>query len=174
MATIELKQIRPSQMERPVRKVFFGRSESARAFRPDEKAFILQTLNDGRAWPFQWIESSRAPHWIVTLEDQAYIDSVARGIKGLSVTFLSETPASMLSLQNWVTVPRPLEGLYSRTDYCRYLVLHECGHALGLSHARTCGPDGKAPIMIQQTRGLQGCAKNTWPLPNERGRVQNK
>lgn len=174
MMSIELKQMRRAE-SRPTRKIFFGRSESARAFTPAEKAFVMATLNDERGWPYRWVESARAPDWILTLEDQDYIDSVARGLKGLSVTFMSERPSSMLSLQNWEHVPRPVAEKYTRTDYCRYVLLHECGHALGLNHPRNgCSATGLAPIMIQQTRGLQGCAKNTWPLPSEVRLVQNK
>lgn len=163
MATIEMKQMTP----RPVLKLFFGRSESARSFTREEKDFVLRTLNDPRAFPFQWVVQAKRPDWIVTLEDQDHIDQYDPTVRGLSVTFMSERPVSMLSLQNWETVPAALNGQYSRSDYCRYLLLHECGHALGLHHARVCGPQGFAPIMIQQTKGLGSCAKNTWPLAKE-------
>lgn len=56
----------------------------------------------------------------------------------------------------------------SLRDYRHMVVNHEVGHWLGHGH-RYCGGPGKlAPLMMQQSKGLNGCKANPWPLPSER------
>ena len=66
----------------------------------------------------------------------------------------------MLNLDRWeLGVPH----VKSLSAYRHYLINHEMGHALGKGHER-CPRKGKpAPVMVQQTHGLQGCTANAWP-----------
>ncbi|SKB09412.1 DUF3152 domain-containing protein [Aeromicrobium choanae] len=52
--------------------------------------------------------------------------------------------------------------------YRHMVVNHETGHWLGWHH-KSCGGKGqKAPVMMQQSKGRNGCTFNPWPKPSER------
>ena len=55
----------------------------------------------------------------------------------------------------------------SLRDYRHMVVNHETGHWLGHGHLGCPGPGRLAPVMMQQSKGLDGCRHNPWPLPSE-------
>ncbi|MGW5362300.1 DUF3152 domain-containing protein [Actinopolymorpha pittospori] len=52
-------------------------------------------------------------------------------------------------------------------NYRHYVVNHEVGHSLGKGHAQCPAAGRRAPVMMQQTKGVDDCLPNAWPLPSE-------
>jgi hypothetical protein len=67
----------------------------------------------------------------------------------------------VLNARRWAFGVTHYEG--RRNAYRIYVVNHEVGHALGRSHVACPAEDAPAPVMLQQTYGLDGCRLNPWP-----------
>jgi predicted Zn-dependent protease len=70
---------------------------------------------------------------------------------------------AVINLARWATAVPHYDG--DIETYRHYVVNHEVGHALGNGHVDCPGPGQPAPVMLQQTLGLEGCVKNAWPYP---------
>ena len=66
--------------------------------------------------------------------------------------------------QMWLNSWRWMHGAHrskqTLENYRQYVVSHEIGHILGHDHLKCPGVGEAAPIMMQQTQGLHGCAPN--------------
>jgi hypothetical protein len=74
---------------------------------------------------------------------------------------------AVLNLMRWRYGAPAFHG--DMTKYRRYLVNHEVGHLLGHSHTSCQAAGARAPVMMQQTKGVGSCRANGWPLGWERG-----
>ncbi len=63
---------------------------------------------------------------------------------------------------SWNAANQTLRG------YRHMVVNHETGHWLGHGHRGCTGQGNLAPVMQQQSKGLDGCRHNPWPLASER------
>ncbi|MFY1673401.1 DUF3152 domain-containing protein [Plantactinospora sp. WMMB334] len=72
----------------------------------------------------------------------------------------------ILNVARWLTgVPEYGAAL---EVYQAFALNHEVGHELGESHQGCPRPGAPAPVMLQQTYGLRGCAPNGWPYVDGR------
>ncbi|MFB6875879.1 DUF3152 domain-containing protein [Streptomyces sp. NPDC056323] len=67
----------------------------------------------------------------------------------------------VVNLKRWVEGSPTFDGPIH--DYRALIINHEMGHFLGHGHMTCAGPGQLAPVMMQQIKGLQGCAANAWP-----------
>lgn len=142
----------------------------------DFKQKVAETLNDSRGWvraglKFMEVESGQDLN--VILSDPASLGATPGCGADLSCT----TWANQVIINDvrWRegTEPSRAAGMSTR-DYQHMVVNHEMGHWLGhYAHIDGCTAEngfigGPAPIMLQQSTGLRGCASfNAWPLESE-------
>lgn len=67
----------------------------------------------------------------------------------------------MINLDRWMQAVPDYRGDVAR--YRQYVVNHEVGHQLGYGHQSCPGAGLPAPVMQQQTFGLDGCLAYGWP-----------
>lgn len=68
---------------------------------------------------------------------------------------------SVLNLTRWMLGSSTYGG--DLAAYRVYLVSHEVGHGLGHDHVHCPAPGRPAPVMVQQTKSLEGCTAQPWP-----------
>ncbi|GIF91135.1 DUF3152 domain-containing protein [Catellatospora chokoriensis] len=85
-------------------------------------------------------------------------------LDGVSYTSCRLPGRVVINFNRWrLSVPDYVEGHVELALYRRYVINHEVGHELGRNHERCPGRGRPAPVMQQQTYGLQGCRANPWP-----------
>lgn len=126
-------------------------------------AFVAETLADPRGWS--------TAHRMVRVDGEADIRIVLATPETTDLLCAPLDTDGRLSCRNGGNVVlnawRWEHGADAYgddiTNYRRYLINHETGHALGYAHATCPSESNIAPVMLQQTKGLDGCKPNPWP-----------
>lgn len=132
-------------------------------------ATATAVLTDDRGWSragFRFRFADDAPYRVV-LAEPAEVDELCApyGTRGRYSCQIGHTVA--LNADRWRRGVDHWPGTIE--EYRTMLVNHEVGHLLGQHHpATTCAsPGDPAAVMAQQSKGLDGCAPTSWPLPWE-------
>ena len=147
---------------------FDVRVERGLAVDADEAALLMAAvLDDERSWGSTDSVRFRLVPRGTTADLHAYV-ATPRTTDRLCAPLLTRGQVScqngrrvVLNAARWVHGAPAFRG--DTAGYRRYLVNHEFGHALGHQHVGCPGRGRLAPVMLQQTKGLQGCRANPWP-----------
>lgn len=134
----------------------------------DVAAQVRAALHDARSWArdrtMQQVDDPARARVRVVLASPATVD-VLCGRVGLDTAGVYSCWNGRFAALNAWRWDNGATGFPDLTTYRTYLVNHEVGHALGFGH-RSCPAEGAlAPVMMQQSKGLDGCVANGWPTP---------
>jgi hypothetical protein len=134
---------------------------------------VETTLGDPRSWgnggrmSFQRVGAAEAAagsyDFRVSLVSPGSMETYCPGVGTGGYTSCRYGERAVINLARWETAVPDYAG--DIPTYRQYVINHEVGHALGNGHEQCPGAGQVAPVMQQQTLGLQGCTKNAWPYP---------
>ena len=134
---------------------------------------VTTTLADPRSWgnggrmSFQRVGAAETAagryDFRVSLVSPGSMETYCPGVGTGGYTSCRYGERAVINLARWATAVPHYDG--DLATYRPYVINHEVGHALGNGHRPCPGPGQPAPVMQQQTLGLDGCVKNAWPYP---------
>lgn len=134
---------------------------------PTFAGFVMDTLDDPRGWGLggttTFARTDGPAEIVVVLASPDLSARLCRPLVTHGRLSCRTGDRAVLTHYRWV-LAHPDYG-DDRTGYRQYVVSHEMGHLLGHGHLACPGPGAAAPVMLQQTLGLDGCAPNPWPYP---------
>ncbi|MGO1509786.1 MAG: DUF3152 domain-containing protein [Actinomycetales bacterium] len=149
------------------------RIETERGISVDRPTFgdlVMTTLNASRGWgrhgAVSFARTDGPADVVLRLTTPATVDRLCYPLNTQGYTSCRVGSSVVINAYRWAYGAAPFTGAGgSLTSYRDYVVNHEVGHFLGHGHVGCPGPGRVAPVMQQQTLGMQGCVPNGWPYP---------
>ena len=142
--------------------------EDAVGYSADEFARIVDaTLADPRSWTadgsvsFQRVADGGQVR--VVLATPGTVDGLCLPLQTNGRYSCHQDGTVALNSDRWLDGTDEWSGPLA--EFRHYAVNHEMGHAIGHSHEYCAGAGQLAPVMMQQSKGLDGCLPNGWPFP---------
>lgn len=123
---------------------------------------VEKVLFDRRSWPerFERVDHGAADFRLI-LASPELTDELCLPLDTAGIYSCFQPGRVVLNAMRWK------RGADAYGDdlkgYRIYMVNHEVGHALGHDHLECPGSGEKAPVMMQQTKGVAPCEPNPWP-----------
>ncbi len=143
-------------------------AEQGSGIDPDELAATVdRVLSDNRSWiaegniGFRRIETGGLFTLVVATADT--VDKLCAPLRTNGFFSCARNGWVALNLNRWLLATDTWNADLS--EYRNYVINHEVGHYLARPHVGCPGADQLAPVMMQQTKGLDGCQANGWPYP---------
>ncbi|MFI6538246.1 DUF3152 domain-containing protein [Nonomuraea sp. NPDC050547] len=124
---------------------------------------VHHTLNDPRGWGrFQRVAHGPV-RLSVALTSPRLTDHLCLPLNTGGDLSCWDGHRSVINAVRWARGVPQYHGDLAR--YRHYVINHEVGHGLGHSHRPCPGRGRLAPVMLQQSKSLDGCRPNPWPRP---------
>jgi hypothetical protein len=138
---------------------------SLKAFRTQAQ----QTYTDARGWRaagIRFVPVKRGGAFTLVLAEASWLPRFSSGCSAMWSCRVGRFV--IINQERWKHASPAWNAAHLRLrDYRHMVVNHETGHWLGLGHASCPGPGRLAPVMQQQSKGLQGCRFNPFPTRRE-------
>jgi hypothetical protein len=133
------------------------------------KAQAQETYEDARGWRAAGIQFTPVAHggsFTLVLAQASLVPSFSSGCSSMWSCRVGRYV--IINQDRWKFASPAWNAAHlALRDYRHMVVNHETGHWLGLHHAHCPGPGRLAPVMQQQSKGLQGCRFNPFPTIHE-------
>ncbi|MGO4958339.1 DUF3152 domain-containing protein [Luteococcus sp. Sow4_B9] len=126
---------------------------------------VAAVLNDPRGWSgreghsFELVKDPAKANFAILLASPGTVQKMCP--LDVRMTWSCQAGTNvLLNSDRWLYMTPTYSDL---TAYRAYLVNHEVGHFIGKGHVGCPAPGRNAPVMMQQSKRIDGCKPNPWP-----------
>lgn len=160
-----------------VRRTVTYHVETRGRIRADVRAFrrlAQETYDDARGWRgagVQFRPVRRGGQFTLVLAAAGAVPTFSSGCSSMWSCRVGRYV--IINQERWLRAsPAWNRGGLDRRDYRHMVVNHETGHWLGQGHRGCPRAGAPAPVMMQQSKGRDGCRFNPWPTMPELRRAR--